>query len=283
MGNSKMLRALMSAAALVVAGGLTGCASIVSGTTQVVSVETREASGPLAGASCKLANTKGTYFVNSPGTVTVRRSNGPMNIQCEKDGYGPGVASVHSATKGMLAGNILFGGVIGAGVDIASGAAFEYPPVMSVLMGEPVAATMPMPVTAVPTTYPVAAAPVVAAAPAVAAAPVVAAAPMPVRAPAPAPLRPQDVTPVPQAPMPVRTYAPAPVPAPMPVAQIEKVPFRAGISSVTVENMAKERGCTGGLGAGLMTPQGPVEIYRMSCSNGRTFTARCELRQCRAM
>ena len=66
-------------------------------------------------------------------------------------------------------------------------------------------------------------------------------------------------------------------------AVIERVPFRAGISSVTVENMAKQNGCTGGVGAGLMTAQGPVEVYRMLCENGQVYMARCELRQCKKM
>lgn len=83
------------------------------------------------------------------------------------------------------------------------------------------------------------------------------------------------------------------VPPPVKVAQpqlvdangavIERVPFRAGISSVTVENMAKKQGCTGGAGAGLVTEPGPVEVYRMMCDNGKVFKARCELRQCQAM
>lgn len=64
---------------------------------------------------------------------------------------------------------------------------------------------------------------------------------------------------------------------------IERVPFRAGISSVTVENMAKKQGCTGGVGAGLVTEPGPIEVYRMLCDNGKVFRARCELRQCKTM
>ncbi|RSZ58810.1 hypothetical protein HF313_26410 [Massilia atriviolacea] len=64
---------------------------------------------------------------------------------------------------------------------------------------------------------------------------------------------------------------------------IAHVPFRPGISSVTVENMAKKRGCTGGVGAGLMTPPGPVEVYRMVCDNRTVYEARCELRQCKAI
>lgn len=65
--------------------------------------------------------------------------------------------------------------------------------------------------------------------------------------------------------------------------EIEKVAFRAGISSATVEHLAKRRACTGGLGAGLVTEPGPVEVYRMACDNGKVFMARCELRQCKPM
>ncbi|MGH8855301.1 MAG: hypothetical protein ACREWI_13600 [Telluria sp.] len=61
---------------------------------------------------------------------------------------------------------------------------------------------------------------------------------------------------------------------------IERVPFRMGVSSSTVEKMAKQQGCTGGQGAGLVTEAGPVEVYRMRCENGKVFMARCELRQC---
>jgi hypothetical protein len=64
---------------------------------------------------------------------------------------------------------------------------------------------------------------------------------------------------------------------------IETVRFRPGVSSVTVEKMAKAQGCTGGIGAGLVTPAGPVEVYKMQCENGKVFTARCDLRQCKAM
>ncbi|SFC87825.1 hypothetical protein [Massilia yuzhufengensis] len=65
---------------------------------------------------------------------------------------------------------------------------------------------------------------------------------------------------------------------------IERVPFRTGVSSATVEKMAKGQGCLGGQGAGLVTEAGPVEVYRMRCEDGalrgKVFTARCELRQC---
>ena len=66
-------------------------------------------------------------------------------------------------------------------------------------------------------------------------------------------------------------------------ATIERVPFRAGVSTVTVENMAKKEGCWGLQGAGLMTPPGPVEVYRLVCDNGAVYMAKCELRQCKRM
>jgi hypothetical protein len=78
--------------------------------------------------------------------------------------------------------------------------------------------------------------------------------------------------------------APAPVAAvPASAPAVETIPFHTGVSSATVEKMAKQQGCTGGQGAGLITQPGPVEVYRMRCDSGKVFMARCELRQCRQM
>jgi hypothetical protein len=75
----------------------------------------------------------------------------------------------------------------------------------------------------------------------------------------------------------------APVAAADAAPAVETIPFRTGVSSATVEKMAKQQGCTGGQGAGLITEPGPVEVYRMRCESGKVFMARCELRQCRQM
>jgi len=121
-----------------------GCASIVSGQNQSVSVETRSKQGEaVMSANCKLSNNKGTWFVTSPGSVTVRRSYEDLLINCEKTNQEPGLASVKSSTKAMAFGNIIFGGVIGAGVDVASGAAYDYPTMITVLMGEKVTIDTP--------------------------------------------------------------------------------------------------------------------------------------------
>lgn len=115
---------------------LTGCASIVSGTNQVVSVQTTAPNKDANGATCKLENDKGIYFVTTPGTVTVHRAFGDMTVKCEKAGFAPGLATFKSSTKAMMAGNLIFGGVIGAGVDAASGAAYDYPALLQIQMND---------------------------------------------------------------------------------------------------------------------------------------------------
>jgi hypothetical protein len=66
----------------------------------------------------------------------VRRSHEALAVICKKDGIEPGQVSVESTTKASMAGNILFGGLIGAAVDHGTGAAYQYPPLIQVLMGQ---------------------------------------------------------------------------------------------------------------------------------------------------
>jgi len=115
--------------------GLAGCASIVTGHNQPISVETRHRSEQISGASCKLNNDKGTWFVTTPGSITVQRSYADLNVHCEKEQFEPGIAVVRSFTKGMAFGNIIFGGFIGAAVDMGSGAAYDYPSLITIEMG----------------------------------------------------------------------------------------------------------------------------------------------------
>ena len=127
---------MMAIAAAIGVSMLTGCASIVNGTNQVVSLEARTKGEMVTGATCKLDNGKGTYYVTTPGTVTVHRAYDDMSVKCEKTDLPPGLATVKSSTKPMAFGNIIFGGVIGAAIDAGSGAAYDYPSLISVMMGE---------------------------------------------------------------------------------------------------------------------------------------------------
>lgn len=110
---------------------LTGCASIVNGTKQPISVDTP----PVQGAVCSLSNNKRTWYVNNtPGSVTVHRGYQDLEVTCKKPGYDVAVQRVKSTTKPMAFGNVIFGGVVGAGVDMANGSAYDYPVNMTVPM-----------------------------------------------------------------------------------------------------------------------------------------------------
>lgn len=109
--------------------GLTGCASIVNGTGQPMNV----LSTPVQEASCELKNSKGQWFVKTPGTATVHRAYGPLHIHCEKGKY-QGKKTVQSHTKAMAFGNLVFGGAPGAVIDGVSGAAYDYPNEVTVPM-----------------------------------------------------------------------------------------------------------------------------------------------------
>lgn len=106
---------------------LTACASIVSGATQPISIDTEPAS-----ARCELKNDKGVWHVSdTPASVVVHRSYEDLRVTCNK-GSMSGAASFKSTTKAMAFGNILVGGAIGAGVDASTGAAYDYPDTMTV-------------------------------------------------------------------------------------------------------------------------------------------------------
>lgn len=101
-----------------------------------MSVQAREQGGrEIAGAACELSNNKGKWFVTTPGSVMIHKSNEDMQVSCEKSGLSPGRAAVVSETKGSMFGNILLGGGIGALVDHNNGSAYEYPTFIQILMG----------------------------------------------------------------------------------------------------------------------------------------------------
>jgi hypothetical protein len=129
------LPAVAAVAALGVA--LSGCATIIEGTTQPVSVSTT----PEEGAACTLTNSEGTWYLTSPGSTTVHKTKNDMTIDCTKSGFEPGHVVAISHFGGTTAGNILLGGIVGLGVDAASGANYHYDNPITVPLGAPTTAT----------------------------------------------------------------------------------------------------------------------------------------------
>jgi hypothetical protein len=102
---------------------LSGCATITKGTTQSVSVDTPG----VPGATCILSSAGiGSRTLVTPGVLVLDKSQHAVNVRCSKACYNDGVGIISSNTEGMTAGNILVGGVVGLGVDAASGAMNKY-------------------------------------------------------------------------------------------------------------------------------------------------------------
>jgi hypothetical protein len=110
---------------------LPSCATIVKGTTQTIAINTPGA----AGARCQLrSGAIGTVDVVTPATVTLEKSQENITVRCTKECFQDGAGIVTSFTEGLAAGNIIAGGVIGLGIDAASGAMNKYAPETMVIM-----------------------------------------------------------------------------------------------------------------------------------------------------
>jgi hypothetical protein len=117
--------ALIACATLLVA-----CATITKGTTQLVAVDTPG----VPGATCTITTKAGPQVVTTPGTITLTKQSDALPIRCEKQCYMSASSVVPTNGETMAAGNVVFGGIIGLGVDAASGAMYKYPDQVTVAM-----------------------------------------------------------------------------------------------------------------------------------------------------
>jgi hypothetical protein len=117
-------------AILAFALALAGCATITKGTTQTVAIDTPG----VPGATCTIQTQSGPRGVVTPGSVVLDKSSSPLPITCTKECYVMGSSIIPSGTEAMAAGNVVFGGFIGLGVDAATGAMNKYPDIVTVAM-----------------------------------------------------------------------------------------------------------------------------------------------------
>ena len=112
-----LLLASLSAVTLI------GCATITKGTTQAVAVNTPG----VTGAQCTLTSSSvGSKVVSTPATITLEKGSDNVAVLCKKERYQDAAGVISSNTEAMAAGNIIAGGVIGLGIDAASGAMNKY-------------------------------------------------------------------------------------------------------------------------------------------------------------
>lgn len=134
--QSSQLRSFISLGTMCLFTLLTGCASITGSKNQPVSVSAVCDGQPVVEASCTLMNDKGSWYVKTPGSVMIQKAYGDLAIDCRK-GNAVASAKFKSNSNGGVWGNIIAGGIIGYAVDASSGAGFDYPSTMTVMLPPP--------------------------------------------------------------------------------------------------------------------------------------------------
>jgi hypothetical protein len=132
---------------------LGGCASVARGTTETISI----ASTP-SGAEAVVSGLETPTTCLTPCAVVAKR-NADISISFQKDGYEPRIVQlskdIPATGAAGFAGNILLGGLIGMGVDAATGAATDHKPnpvIVTLQPSAPLRPVRPRKPTAVPHT-----------------------------------------------------------------------------------------------------------------------------------
>ncbi len=96
-----------------------GCASIVGGTSQTVSIN---------------SNVKGANVIVNGANIGTTPYNGPLKrgksttVTLQKDGYETKTITLNTEIESIFWGNIIIGGVLGSTTDLATGAMYKYAP-----------------------------------------------------------------------------------------------------------------------------------------------------------
>lgn len=115
---------------------LTACASISDGSRQIVQVKTMQGFKAVP-AHCIADNGIGqaVKIAQTPDFIGVNKSRNPLGIDCTSlDGRLHGHQELESYTTSQEIGSFLGAGLIGIGVDAATGAANKYPEQVTVEM-----------------------------------------------------------------------------------------------------------------------------------------------------
>ena len=106
---------------------LGACSTIVSGRSQNIAVATEP-----PGAACDLSRSDGSTVQKiatvseTPGTALVEKTKYDITIVCHKAGFQDAMVVNKSGTEAATVGNVIAGGLIGWGIDSATGADNKY-------------------------------------------------------------------------------------------------------------------------------------------------------------
>jgi PEGA domain-containing protein len=133
-----MIRLLLAAAIIL---PCFGCASVTRGTTENISISTTP-----AGATADISGLEIPTACVTPCVVQAKR-NADITVTVNKEGYEPQIIPLTKEIPGSgaagFAGNVLLGGLIGMGVDAATGAAQDHKPNPVIVTLQPLARASP--------------------------------------------------------------------------------------------------------------------------------------------
>lgn len=119
---------------------LSSCATMFSGTTQSVQLNTVTDGQPVFDSYCTVQNGRGSWSAMAPDTVVVRRDGNPLSVNCvSKDKLLMGTANIEPYYNSTNLWNIplilfFYTGIVGFIVDGASGTTNEYPYALTIKM-----------------------------------------------------------------------------------------------------------------------------------------------------
>ncbi|ANW02335.1 translation initiation factor 2 [Bradyrhizobium icense] len=123
--------------AVAIAAPCLGCASVTRGTTENISI-----SSTPAGATAEITGLDIPTACVTPCVVQAKR-NADITVTVSKEGYEsqiiPLTKEIPGAGAAGFAGNVLLGGLVGMGVDAATGAAMDHKPNPVIVTLQPVA------------------------------------------------------------------------------------------------------------------------------------------------
>ena len=108
---------------LLALAGLSGCATIVKGSSQTMNISTPNGKQ----ANVVVTGKNGTIPVLIPQALSVNTSSGDIVINVtEAECVLPSTTIVKPRLSSWFFGNIIFGGLLGSTTDAATGSAWEY-------------------------------------------------------------------------------------------------------------------------------------------------------------
>ena len=96
------------------------CCTIIHGDTQDISVNSIPSGSKVI--------VRGVHMATTPAVIELKRKESNIILRFEKEGYEPVEIALKRETDAWIAGNIIFGGVIGLIVDFSNGAAYKLSP-----------------------------------------------------------------------------------------------------------------------------------------------------------